>query len=195
LCPKTCRRKYNMNRYCTIEIHDSQAKCELVAPNLWVVDNCFGPDTLSWMQGIVDSTGNTWTSAGLDKRLELKEENHDYQRLKSIGKKQAGTIGNIVEKNLNFMDVKFWLDLPQFGCQVHSDSEDIVVSYQVYVYKFDDSSTVVRGAEFLHVEPPYRVEIEPNKGYLNYNIDAKEHWVYGGHGIRHSVMFQYCLAT
>ena len=180
-----------MNNNYTTEIYDSQALIQNVSPNLWIVDNCFSELTLQWMQGLVDTTGNKWTSAGLDKRLELDRQNHAYQKLVSIGEKQANALGSIVDKELNLMDTKFWLDLPQFGCQVHHDNKDIIVSYQVYVYIFNDTDTPVRGAEFLHVDPPYQVEIQPNRAYINLNTDLKKHWVYGGHGIRHSVMFQY----
>ena len=183
-----------MSNNTTLEIYDSQAKLDNVAPNLWIADNCFSSVTLDWMQSIVDRTGNNWSSAGLDKRLELTDQNHDYQRLIGIGVSQASAFSTFFGRNLHLMGVKFWLDLPQFGCQVHSDSSEIILSYQVYVYKFDDSNTTVRGAEFLHVDPPYQVDIQANKGYINYNIDEKKHWVYGGHGIRHSVMFHYCLA-
>ena len=175
-------------------IYDSDARADLVAPNLWVIDNCYSDSTFDWLANIVDTTGNEFVSEALNKRLSLKKHTPDYQKLHDIGIQQTNGIGELVGQKLELMDTKFWLDLPQFGCQVHSDSKDLIVSYQVYIHTLGDPVIACRGAEFLHVDPPYQVDLKPNYGYLNYNIDLKEHWVYGGHGTRTSVMYHYRLA-
>lgn len=178
----------------TTKIYDSDAWIDLVAPNLWTIDNCYSKTTFDWLANIVDTTNNEFISEHLNKRLSLKRTMPDYARLCDIGLAQCDAIGEIIGQQVNLMDTKFWLDLPQFGCQIHSDSKDLIVSYQVYIHTIGDPVVACRGAEFLHVDPPYQVDLKPNYGYLNYNIDLKKHWVYGGHGTRTSVMYHYCLA-
>jgi len=77
--------------------------------------------------------------------------------------------------------------LPGFGCQVHHDAPDIIVTLQVYI----DSDGDTVGAEFLHVDPSIQIPIQPNCGYINLNTDLKDHQVIANNGTRTSVVFQY----
>jgi hypothetical protein len=174
-----------------VKIYDTLSDLELVAPNLWTADQCFDEKTFEWLSGIVETEGNEFVAVGLKKRLQLKCNTHDQARLSEIGIAQIPAMEKIAGSRLNFIESKFWLDLPQFGCQVHSDAPDLYVNYQVYIHTSPGADVECVGAEFLHVDPPYRVEFKPNHGYINVNLDLKPHWVYGGHGTRTSVMFQY----
>lgn len=174
-----------------IKIYDCQSRATLVAPNTWVVDRAFSPETLEWLQHIVENENNEFQVSRPHKRLLLKN-GQDYARLQQIGLDIIPALNNITGQDLNLMIVKFWLDLPGFGCQVHNDAEDILVSYQVYVDTDGQlSDRPCHGVEFLHVDPTYEVEIKPNHGYINLNTDLKLHQVTPGAGTRSSVIFQY----
>lgn len=174
-----------------VKLYDTLSSLELVAPNLWIVDSCFDQSTLQWLKDIVETQGNEFVAGALRKRLQLKYNMHDQARLNEIGSIQKSALAEIAGCELEFIESKFWLDLPQFGCQIHSDSPDLYVNYQIYIYTSPGADVPCVGAEFLHVDPPYLVDFKPNRGYININSDLKKHWVYGGHAIRTSVMFQY----
>lgn len=174
-----------------VKIYDALSSAQLVAPNLWTVDSCFGTKTFEWLAGIIETEGNEFVTGALKKRLQLKYNTHDQARLNEIGREQIPALSLLAGCDLNFIEAKFWLDLPQFGCQVHSDAPDLYVNYQIYIHTSPGADVACVGAEFLHVTPSYQVELKPNHGYINVNSDLKSHWVPGGHGTRTSVMFQY----
>jgi len=174
-----------------VKLYDTLSSAELVAPNLWIVDSCFDPKTFEWLSGIVESEGNEFVAGALKKRLQLKYNMHDQARLNEIGLEQKSALAEIADCDLEFVESKYWIDLPQFGCQIHSDAPDLYVNYQIYIYTSPGADVPCVGAEFLHVDPPYRVDFKSNHGYININSDLKKHWVPGGHAIRTSVMFQY----
>ncbi len=174
-----------------IKLYDEVSSLELVAPNLFEVSDCFQEKTFEWLQNVVDTEGNEFVMGALKKRLQLKYNSHDQARLNEIGLEQLPALETIAGHKLSFMEAKFWLDLPQFGCQVHSDSEHLFVNYQIYIHTSPGADVPCVGAEFLHVDPPVKIGLIPNHGYININSDLKPHWVYGGHGTRTSVMFQY----
>lgn len=174
-----------------VKIYDTLSTVESVAPNLWIVDNCFDDKTFEWLAGIVETDGNEFVAGALKKRLQLKHNTHDQARLNEIGREQITSLSALAGCDLNFVESKFWLDLPQFGCQVHGDAPDLYVNYQVYIHTSPGADVPCVGAEFLHVDPPCQVGFKPNHGYININSDLKPHWVPGGHATRTSVMFQY----
>jgi len=169
---------------------------ELAAPNLWWVHNAFDNKTLQWMQNIYVDMNNTFEVARPDKRLLLANGN-DNHWLQNIGVSLVPKLENLLNKKLNFMVAKFWLDLPEFGCQPHGDSEEIVVTLQIYVdvKHIPDSTYPLYGAEFMHVEPYVESPLKENCGYLNLNTDQKVHRVIGGYGVRQSIAFQYNRST
>ena len=173
-----------------IKIYDALSTVQCVAPNLWVVDGCFDDATYQWLAGIVDTPGNRFTALELKKRLQLTRS-ADQARLNQIGQQQAASLSRLVDCGLAFMQAKFWLDLPQFGCQPHRDAPELYVNYQVYIAASPGADVACVGAEFLHVDPPCQIALKPNYGYINVNCDLKLHRVHGGHGTRTSVMFQY----
>jgi hypothetical protein len=158
----------------------------IIASNLWIVKDCFDPDTIIWLKDIKTNTDNSFSATRPHLRM-LLEDGADHQRLQQLGLALLPGLSKLTGQNLNFMLSKFWLDLPGFGCQVHSDAADIVVTLQVYLD--NDGDTV--GAEFLHVDPSVQIPIEPNCGYLNLNTDLKPHQVIASNGTRTSVVFQY----
>jgi len=174
-----------------IKIYDALSNIDLAAPNLWTVSNCFDHETFVWLSNITETEGNEFVLGALKKRLQLKYNTQDQSRLNDIGLSQLPALSKIANCDLSFVEAKFWLDLPQFGCQIHSDSPDLYVNYQIYIHTSPGADVPCVGAEFLHVTPPYTVELLPNHGYININSDLKPHWVYGGHATRTSVMFQY----
>ena len=157
-----------------------------IASNLWIVKDCFDPDTMIWLNDIKTNMDNRFSVSRPHLRL-LLDDGKDHQRLQQLGLDLLPGLNKLTNYNLNFMVSKFWLDLPGFGCQVHHDATDIIVTLQVYID--NDGDTV--GAEFLHVNPSIQIPIEPNCGYLNLNTDLKEHQVISSSGIRTSVVFQY----
>lgn len=198
-----------------VKIYDEISLVENVAPNLWEVDRCFGEATHQWLRSIPDNYGNEFFNSGLAKRLQLKFGTHDYARLNQIGLDMIPTLSELTGiKNLGLIETKYWIDLPEFGCQEHSDAEDIVVSYQVYlrstireayeseVYLDATSKEELEllkkirlekayGARFNHVDPFHIIDFKSNHGYINLNTDLKKHEVYGTWDTRTSVMFQY----
>ena len=181
---------YNMSWHKS-NLYDNLCDISLVAPNLYTVDQCFGPSTFSWLCGITETSCNEFFLGDLKKRLQLKANCHDQARLNQIGCDQISALEQLTGLRLHFVEAKFWLDLPQFGCQVHSDAPDLLVNYQIYIHTSPGVDIECVGAEFLHVKPPVQVQFKPNHGYINVNTDLKPHWVNGGHGTRTSVMFQY----
>jgi hypothetical protein len=157
-----------------------------VAPNLWIVKDCFDPETLIWLSEIKTNTENLFSVTRPHLRL-LLENSNDHNRLQSLGLYLLPGLSELTGQNLNFMVAKFWLDLPGFGCQVHHDAPDIIVTLQVYI----DSDGDTVGAEFLHVDPSIQIPIQPNCGYINLNTDLKDHQVIANNGTRTSVVFQY----
>lgn len=186
-----------------IKFYDEISDASEVAPNLWQVSNCFSPTTLVWLQSIYQTAGNEFIAGDLKKRLQLKFGSQDYARLNQIGLDMLPEMCRLFEHDLRFVEVKYWVDLPQFGCQMHSDSEDLLCSYQIYlessnrlVKKFTttcvtEQELLAEGAIFDHVDPPCQIEFAPNNGYINWNSDLKPHWVPGRWDTRISVMFQY----
>ena len=163
----------------------------LFRTNLWEVDIFFGNDTFDWLLVIADTAGNEFVVQQPAKRLQLSDRMPDQQRLVGIALDIKDAISQIVGYKLEFMTAKFWLDLPQFGCQMHKDSADIFVSYQVYIHTIGDPDIPCHGAEFFHSGDPYEIALRPNHGYINLNIDEKDHRVFAGHGIRQSINFQF----
>lgn len=157
-----------------------------IAPKLWLVQDVFEPETLNWLNNITTHTENQFEVSRPHHRLNLLPGN-DYAEIQEIGLEFIPLLNQITDQQLNFMIAKFWLDLPGFGCQVHHDAEDILVTMQIYLASSGDTV----GAEFLHVDPGIKVPIEPNSGYINLNSDLKLHQVISGSGTRQSIAFQY----
>lgn len=195
-----------------VKLYDEVSSLELVAPNLWEVDKCFGDQTFKWLVNIKETEGNEFVAGALSKRLQLKYNTHDQARLNQIGQDMIPALEQVVGIKLNFMEAKYWLDLPEFGCQTHADSKDLVVNFQVYLDSalrfaighrtamttecadllLDPATTMVaQAARFYHVDPPIDIEFKPNHGYINLNTDFKQHDVRGTADTRVSVMFQY----
>jgi len=182
-----------------VKIYDETSLVKLVAPDLWEVDQCFGDKTYQWLKTIPDTGANEFFCGGLGKRLQLKHGSNDFACINQIGLDMSLGMSNIVGHSLQLMDTKYWIDLPLFGCQTHTDSSDIYVSYQVYIYSglsdagkwFHEKIAPAQGAKFLHVDPPVQIEFKPNHGYINLNSDLKPHRVDGTWDTRISVMFQY----
>jgi hypothetical protein len=182
-----------------IKIYDKVCLIETAAPNLWEVDGCFSDEVHQWLKSIPNVSANEFFCGGLGRRLQLKHGSDDFARINQIGMDMIPTMSNIVEQQLQLMDTKYWIDLPQFGCQTHEDSPDIYVSYQVYIYSglsdagdwFHEKIGPAQGAKFLHVDPPVQIVFKPNHGYINLNSDLKPHRVDGTWDTRISVMFQY----
>jgi hypothetical protein len=197
-----------------VKIYDKISLVNLVAPNLWEVDQCFGEETYQQLQNIVDTQYAEFVCGGLKKRLELSRTSPGSALIDQIGTNMTQSLSQLAGQSLSFMTAKYWLDLPTFGCQTHQDSEDIFVSYQVYLSSalsneirseqhkdsnidvidyLDNTNDAVmaQGAKFLHVDPPVQIEFKPNHGYINLNSDFKLHRVDGTWDTRLSVMFQY----
>jgi hypothetical protein len=173
-----------------VNIYDETSLVTSVAPNCWEVDHCFSADTLQWLQDITINTGNEFEVTRPHHRLWLKP-GADYNRLQQIGLDIIPKLNEITGQDLNLMIVKYWLDLPNFGCQPHADAADIVVTYQVYVDVHSDSDQPCHGVEFMHVDPGHEINLQPNHGYINLHVDSKIHRVVQGLGTRTSVVFQY----
>jgi len=169
---------------------------ELAAPNLWWVHNTFNNDTLEWMQGIYVNTDNKFEVSRPHNRL-LLANGVDQKKLQKVGVSLIPQLEKILNKKLNLMVGKFWLDLPLFDCQPHGDSAEIIVTLQIYVdvKHIQDHEHRLYGAEFMHVDPSVEAPIVANCGYLNLNTDQKVHQVIQGYGTRQSIAFQYNLAT
>ena len=186
------------NNISTAEVNGfgQDSKFKLAAPNLWWVHDAFDKDTLEWMQGIVVNLNNTFEVSRPHNRL-LLANGADNQTLQQIGRMLIPELEKMLSLKLNLMISKFWLDLPNFGCQPHGDSAEIIVTLQIYVdvKHIEDHKLRLYGAEFMHVDPLIEAPIVENCGYLNLNTDQKVHQVVGGYGTRQSVAFQYNLAT
>lgn len=197
-----------------VKIYDETSLVTSLAPNLWEVGQCFSQTTYHQLRTIIDTQPNSFECVALKKRLELTNNSPGQQLISRIGYNMTPSIGALVGHELKFMVSKYWLDLPAFGCQTHKDSEEIFVSYQVYLgsslkdeirsaeHKMGNaefihylntrgSDLMAQGAKFLHVDPPVQIEFKPNHGYLNLNSDLKLHRVDGTWDTRISVMFQY----
>lgn len=186
-----------------VKIYDETADVKLVAPNLWEVDQCFSKETLAWLQSIYETEGNEFVAVGLKKRLQLKFGSEDFAKLNQIGVDILPMVSTIIGTPVELAEVKYWIDLPQFGCQSHSDAEELYCAFQIYLYSSnqrvkDFTSTEIthfellaEGAEFTHVDPPYQILFKPNHGYINLNSDLKPHWVPGRWDTRISVIFQF----
>ena len=182
-----------------VKIYDETSLVDPVAVNLWEVDQCFGNETYQWLKSIPESEHNEFFCGGLKKRLQLKHSSDDFARINQIGIDMTTAMSEIVGQPLQLMDTKYWIDLPQFGCQTHEDAPEIYVSYQVYVYSglsdagdwFHERIIPAQGAKFLHIDPPVQIQFRPNHGYINLNSDLKPHRVDGTWDTRISVMFQY----
>lgn len=157
-----------------------------VAENLWIIENAFDKSTLQWLQQIVTNTENQFQVTRPHNRLSLLPS-EDYNRIQQLGLDLIPKLNSITDQDLNFMIAKYWLDLPGFGCQIHHDADDILVTFQCYLNH--DGNTV--GAEFLHSDPSIQIPIETNSGYINLNTDLKKHQVISGVGTRQSIAFQY----
>jgi hypothetical protein len=177
-----------------VNIYDETSLVEPVAPNCWTVDRCFSTDTLKWLQDITVNEDNQFQVSRPHHRL-LLTPGADHSRLQQIGLDIIPKLNEITGQDLSLMIVKFWVDLPKFACQPHSDSADIVVTYQVYLDVHHGSEQPCHGVEFIHVVPGYKVELKPNHGYINLNVDSKRHWVKKGSGTRTSVVFQYNVCS
>ena len=151
------------------------------------------------MQGICVNMDNTFEVTRPDNRL-LLADGADNRALQEIGRMLIPDLEKILDLKLNLMVSKFWLDLPNFGCQPHGDSAEITVTLQIYVdVKYVETKTYhafkLHGAEFMHVDPTIEAPMIENCGYLNLNTDQKVHQVLPGIGTRQSIGFQYNLAT
>jgi len=174
-----------------VKIYDTLSDVDLLAPNTWAVDRAFSSDTLTWMQEIWVNEENEFQVVRPHRRLLLKHGD-DHQRLQQIGLDMIPSLSQLTGIDLNLMIVKYWLDLPGFGCQIHHDSSDIIVSFQIYINTVSQSDDYpCHGVEFLHMEKPYEIDLRPNHGYINLNTDLKLHQLIPGMGTRTSVMFQY----
>jgi hypothetical protein len=176
-----------------VKVYDAQSIVEAVCPTLWEVDHCFSGATLEWLQSIATNEVNEFYPVRPHNRLQLKHDSADQAKLTQIGVDMIPQLNAITNYQLNFMASKFWIDLPNFGCQIHSDSKEIIVSYQVYIDMHHGKKEPVYGTRFLNVDPAIEIKLIPNHGYLNLNTDAKPHEVWGGTGTRFSVIFQYNL--
>jgi hypothetical protein len=197
-----------------VKIYDEISSVDLVAPNLWEVDQCFSQNTFGQLLSIADTQDTEFKVAGLKKRLELSRTSSHFEFIDQIGRAMTSTLSTIVNQPLSYIVSKYWLDLPTFGCQLHHDSPEIFVSYQVYIgsalttelqlpehahctdlkdfiKKRPDVGLCSVGAEFTHVDPPIRISFGSNHGYINLNSDLKLHRVQGSWDTRLSVMFQY----
>ena len=170
----------------------------LVAPDLWFVSNIFDTESLNWMQGLMFDLNTVYEVTRPDRRLMMSDCNA-LQHIHHIGLSLIPTLNDVVNQKLNLMTSKYWLDLPQFGCPMHHDSQTIIVTLQVYIDMTWDPAIPgdlrPRGAQFMHVDPPVEAPTKVNGGYLNLNFDRKKHEVLPSMGSRCSVAFQYNLST
>jgi hypothetical protein len=122
------------NNTSTVEVNGfgQDSKFTLAAPNLWWVHNTFDNNTLEWMQGIYVNMDNTFEVTRPDKRL-LLADGADTRTLQEIGRMLVPSLEKMLDLKLNLMISKFWLDLPNFGCQPHGDSAEIIVTLQIYI--------------------------------------------------------------
>lgn len=198
-----------------VKIYDKKSSVKLVAPNLWEVDQCFSPDIIQRLMSIPDTPDTEFRTVGLRKRLELSRPTIHFNFIDSIGRAMEHTLSSIVSQPLIYSTSKYWVDLPTFGCQEHYDSEEIFLSYQIYlgsaftteirseqhrnsnlnlISLIEKNPTVGLspiGAEFSHVAKPIQIRFTSNHGYINLNSDLKLHKVRGSWDTRSSVMFQY----
>lgn len=174
-----------------VKIFDTQSELCKVAPNTWTVNNAFGAKTLEWLQNIWLFEHNSFHVTRPHCRLMLAE-GLDLNRIREIGASMVPIMRKIAGQEVRHLVSRYWIDLPGFGCQIHHDEEEILISYQVYLNEPDpDSELPCRGVEFLHVNPPVQIDMRPNYGYISLNTDLKLHQVVKGSGMRLSVMFQY----
>jgi hypothetical protein len=197
-----CMTNYSTGTH-KVKLYDEISSVNAITPTLWEIDHCFLPDTIEWMQSIYENEGNEFVVGGLKKRMQLKFGSHDFARLNQIGIDMIPELSKVIGHALNFAEVKYWVDFPQFGCQMHSDAEDLFCSYQVYLYSSNkivknftstevtDFELLAEGAIFHNTDPPSQIKFLPNHGYINLNTDLKQHWVPGRWDTRISVMFQY----
>lgn len=174
-----------------VRLYDVISDIDPIAPNVWTVDGAFSPSTLNWMQEIWVNEENQFRVSRPHRRL-LLTSGSDYRRLQQIGLDLMPSLRQLTGVDINLMIVKYWLDLPGFACQVHHDSPEIILSFQVYINLVNKSGDQpCHGVEFLHTTHPFEIDIRPNFGYINLNTDLKLHRVLQGQGTRTSVMFQY----
>jgi hypothetical protein len=179
-----------------IKIYDQLSDVDLVAPNLWEVDNCFDIQTFDWLCHVKETVGNEFFVSGIVKRLQLKSNMQDQLRLNQIGVDMSESLSSICGVPLRLMEAKYWIDMPGFGCSMHEDFKDLTVNYQVYVdtaigQTLSETVLKARGAKFYHCDPPYEICFKPNHGYINLNTDLKPHDVAITADTRVSVIFQY----
>ena len=195
-----------------IKIYDQLSDVDLVAPNLWEVDNCFAIQTFDWLYHVRETVGKEFFVSDTVKRLQLKSTMQDQLRIQKIGADMSESLSSICGVPLRLMVAKYWIDMSGFGCFMHEDDNDITVSYQVYVstaigqaienhsqidpyaakcLTSPETALKARGAKFYHCNPPYEICFKPNHGYINLNTDLKTHDVAITADIRVSVIFQY----
>jgi hypothetical protein len=175
-----------------VKLYDEISLVTLIAPNCWQIDNAFSGGTLHRLQRMIDNDNNLFRPTKPDRRLILSA-GPDLNWLDQIGQNLIPGMEQVTGIKLKLMDVKYWLDLPNFACQPHPDSPEIIVSCQIYLDHPDAPTPRLtsRGVEFMHVEPSYEIVYKPNRGYINLNTDGKIHQVQAGIGMRSSIMFQF----
>lgn len=189
-----------MNNYTQLDVVNGlslENSFDYAAPNLWYANNVFDQSTLDWIRTLRHDMTTVFHVTRPENRL-LLADSDATQYINKLGSSFVPTLNEVTGVNLNFMTAKYWLDLPNFGCQIHSDSEEIIATMQVFVdLVYNDqwpTRVQIRGTEFMHVDPYIEIPLAENCGYLNLNTDLKKHRVIGGMGLRCSVAFQYNLA-
>jgi hypothetical protein len=179
-----------------VKLYDEISLITLVAPNCWQIDDAFSGGTLHRLQCMIDNENNLFRPTKPNRRF-IMSDGRDLEFLNRIGHQIIPGLAQITGIDLQLMDVKYWLDLPNFACQPHADSPDIIVSCQIYLDHPESPSPRLtsHGAEFNHVTPAYEIVYKPNRGYINLNTDNKIHQVQAGIGMRSSLMFQYNVCS
>lgn len=172
-----------------IKLYDTECDVETRASGLWTVKNCFGEEIFTKLSTTHLNQIDTWRRHVncLEYRLQLTPGSPAMDDLNEIGSAITPEIEKITNHSLLFAESKMWLDLSGWHCPYHADAEQLLVTYQVYLWCHGD----VYGTEFCHGKSPIPLKFKANTGYINLNCDQKIHHSKTITGSRLSCCFQY----
>lgn len=177
-----------------MRIYDNDSQISVIAPNLYHVENIFSEATFKNLQGLNGGqVGNerpeNWAHdhTCLPYRFILAENSPSFSLTQEMGQAMQKPLSKLVKNKLTFMLAKTWLDISGFHCAHHHDDPSIVLTMQVYLWGHGETY----GTHFYHVEPHVEIPWKLNCGYINHNIDLKDHWSPPGAGSRLTIAWQY----
>jgi hypothetical protein len=142
---------------------------EQISPTLWEIHDVFHEEYLAYLDRYTHDT-NVWIMNRAESRISSPIDNTS-KPFDAAGRALLPTVSQHLSVPLQYSFAKMFLDFAGSSVPMHTDQPGIAVMCQIYLTAGDFT---IPGTVFM--DPTlHTVKFRRNHGYVNLNIDAKNH--------------------